>query len=64
MHGLEFADLLGESEALREQMDEGGVDIVDALTQIEELVERRLVGGSSGLSLRPMIRPYGLASGH
>lgn len=36
--GLELSDGLGEFESLRQEVDEGGVDVVDAAAQLEEAV--------------------------
>lgn len=39
MIGFEFADALGEFEALGEEMDEGGIDIVDAAPKLLQPVD-------------------------
>ena len=42
--GLELADLLGALEPLGEQVDQGGVDVVDAGAQAHQLVGGRRRG--------------------
>jgi hypothetical protein len=45
---LVFADFLGDAKALRQHMDQGGVDIVDALAETRENLIGRLVVGLAG----------------
>src|SRR5690625_1730299 len=39
--GLELADPFGEFEPLRQEVDEGGVDIVDAVAQLDQSDRKR-----------------------
>lgn len=62
MVGLELPDGLGEFESLREEVDEGGVDVVDAAAQLEESVlgsgvVRHRISLTATHALRPGTRP-------